>query len=142
MRHLFNVRAEVLRLAGDIAHGTATYNWRKVDTVVDPAVGVPGEIQCRIDLAFQRPGKDQPQPVVAGRAPDRIGVMFYDTACTIKAGDRIRCITGPVTGTFDIRAVPDPAQGFADAHHMEVQVIEVAQRLPGVFPGVDMEARI
>lgn len=135
MRHLYSSRAEVLRLSGPVINGTPVLAWGRVQSVLDVFLGVPGELMCRIDLHFVRLGKDQPLPIVAGRAPDRTGVMFFDVTDQIKAGDRIRAISGPVVGTFEIRAAPDPAVGYAVAHHMEVQVVEVAQSLQYVFPG-------
>jgi hypothetical protein len=140
MRHLFNSRCEVLRLSGQMVDGTPTLSWTKVGGVVDPVLGTPGELMCRLDLTFQRPGKDQPMPIVAGRAPDRVGVMFFDATDNIVAGDRIHCLAGPLTGTFEIRSIPDPAVAYAAAHHGEVQVIEVSQTLPGIFPGATVEA--
>lgn len=141
MRHLFASRAEVLRLSGQMSDDSATptYTWVKVDTVVDRDLNRPGELLCRLDLTFQRPGKDQPMPVVAGRAQDRVGVMFFSAGCDIRAGDRIRPITGPITGTFEIRAVPDPAEGFSLAHHMEVQVVEVSKAVAS-YPGGQVDS--
>lgn len=129
MRHLYHTRAEVLRLRQEFSDGVPTMTWQQVDQIVDPVLGVPGELMCRIDLQFVRPGKDQPMPVVAGRAPDRVGLMFFDATTEILSGDRIHCIDGPISGTFEIRATPDPAVGHMLAHHMEVQIIEVAQHL-------------
>lgn len=140
MRHLFNSRCEVLRLSGAMTNGTPVLTWAKVTGMVDARLGVPGELMCRLDLNFVRPGKDQPMPVTAGRAPDRIGVMFCDATDTILAGDRVRCLSGPVSGTFEIRTIPDVAVDFASAHHVEVQVVEVSQTIAGVFPGVSVEA--
>ncbi len=139
MRHLYHSRVEVRRLDGEYVNGTLTQVWKKVDTVLDPLLGVPGELMCRLDLNFVRPGKDQPMPIQAGRAPDRIGLMFFDTTDDIKAGDMLHTVAGPVTGTFEIRVIPDPAVGFAAAHHMEVQIVEVAQALRGRFPGAEPE---
>lgn len=140
MRHLFNQRVEVLRLAAVMTNGTPVLSWSKVTTILDPALGVPGELLCRLDLNFVRPGKDQPMPVTAGRAPDRIGVLFCGATDKILAGDRIRCLSGPVSGTFEIRTIPDQAIDFAAAHHIEVQVVEISQSLAGVFPGAHVEA--
>jgi hypothetical protein len=140
MRHLFATRAEVLRLSGETEDGTPTMSWVKVPSIVDLQLGRPGELLCRLDLSFQRPGKDQPMPVVAGRAPDRVGVMFYSTGCDVLAGDRIRAVTGPITGTFEIRIIPDPAQGFSICHHMEVQIVEVATNTQDTFPGGSLDA--
>lgn len=130
MRWLFNSRVEVLRLGISMDDdGTPSQSWEKLQAIVDPSLGVPGEMMCRMDLIFQRPGKDQPMPIVAGRAPDRVGVMFFDVTDEIRSGDRFRCLSGPVSGTFEMRVQADPAQDFtATAHHMEVQIVEVAQK--------------
>lgn len=139
MRHLYQSRMEVLRLSGTLVNGAPVMRYDKVASTVDPKLGATGEIMCRLDLTFIRPGKDQPMPIVAGRAPDRIGVLFYDTGCDVRAGDRLRAVAGPVTGTFEIRTIPDSAVAYGTTHHMEVQVIEVAQSLAGVFPGANVE---
>lgn len=128
LRHLYASRVEVLRLDLDFTDGVATQSWEKLQTIVDPFLGVPGEMLCRLDLSFQRPGKDQPQPIVAGRALDRVGLMFFDPTTEILAGDRFHCLDGPVSGTFEMRVQADPAQDYSSAHHLEVQVIEVAQK--------------
>jgi hypothetical protein len=121
--------------------GSAILSWNKISTVVDPYLGRPGELMCRLDLGYIRQGKDQPPPVVAGRAPDRTGLMFFDRGNDIRAGDRVRCITGPVEGTFEIRAIPDVAQGFSIAHHMEVQIFEVAKTAASDnFPGSGIDS--
>lgn len=140
MRHLFKSRVEVLRLSGQLVNGTPELMWGRVQAHLDSTLLNAGEMMCRLDLNFVRPGKDQPMAIVAGRAPDRVGVMFFTATDQIKAGDRIRCIAGPVTGTFEIRAIPDPAVGYATAHHMEVQVVEVAQSLQHVFPGAEVDS--
>jgi hypothetical protein len=135
VRHLYNSRAAVWRLSGDLVDGTPTFVWTQITDVVDPILATPGELMCRLDLTYVRPGKDQPMPIVAGRAPDRVGLLMFDSTPNLKAGDQVRMIAGPVTGTFEIRVVPDPAVGYAVTHHMEVQVIETSQALAGVFPG-------
>jgi len=127
MRWLYHTRVEVLRLSLEMVKGIPQQTWQKVDNIIDPHLGVPGELMCRIDLGYQRVGKDQPMPVVAGRAPDRVGLMVFDATNEIVAGDRFRCLTGPIQGVFEIRSMPDVAAAYAHAHHMEVQVIEVAQ---------------
>lgn len=139
MRHLFHSTAEVIRLSSALDNGTPIITWTKVAAVVDPLHGIPGEFRCRLDLTFIRPGKDQPMAAVAGRAPDRVGVLFFDPTPHVLAGDRIRLVAGPVSGTFEIRTIPDPAIDLALVHHMEVQVIEVAQQVTGVFPAPGVE---
>jgi hypothetical protein len=146
MRMFYTSTCQVLRLdpvLGDT--GAMTLNWPAVDTVVDPVLGQPGLLKCRLDLTFIRPGKDQPAPIVAGRAPDRVGVCYFDLATgednvpLVLAGDRLQCVAGPIFGTFEIRPIPDVAQDMIGAHHVEVQVIEVSQMLkpgsPTPFPG-------
>jgi hypothetical protein len=138
--------AQVLRLVSVLQSGGGmVMNYQPVTAVVDPVLDQPGLLRCRIDLTFIRPGKDAPAPIVAGRAQDRIGVCYYDLATdasgvpTVLAGDRLECVSGPIFGTFEIRAVPDVAQSMTGAHHVEVQVIEVSQALkpgtPSPFPG-------
>lgn len=94
-------------------------------------------LKGRLDLTFIRPGKDQLPAIEAGRAPDRVGVFFCDADSGLRAGDRIVCIAGPITGTFDVRVIPDVAQGFSTGHHIEVQVIETSQQLDNIFPGTE-----
>ncbi len=127
MRHLYHNRVEVFRLSLEMTKGLPQQSWQKLSEIVDPYLGVPGEIMCRIDLGYQRVGKDQPIPAAQGRAPDRFGLMVFDPTDEILAGDRFHCIAGPIQGTFEIRAMPDVAAAYAHAHHMEVQILEVAQ---------------
>jgi len=125
MEHLFNsvVRVEELRQTQE--DGVVTTDWRPVEGLE--------ALPCRLDLNFVRPGKDILPAPVAGKAPDRIGVLFTFAHAPLKAGHRLTAIphpdTGafPVQGTFEIRVVPDQAIAFAVAHHIEVQIIEVAQ---------------
>lgn len=133
LRHLYASRAEVLeRQTVDPQAGTDA--WVKRTEILDPTCA-PGELMCRLDLGFVRPGKDQLPAIVAGRAADRVGVLFCDITPYLRAGDRLRCIGGDITGTFEIRVVPDLAPNLAQVHHLEVQIVEVAQALAGVFPG-------
>lgn len=137
---------QVLRLNPSLdSGGGMSFAWDPVPGVVDPVLGQPGLLQCRLDLTFLRPGKDQPAPVVAGRAPDRTGVCYFDLATDadgaplVKAGDRLQCVSGPIFGTFECRLIPDVAQDLVGAHHVETQVVEVSQMLklgsPTPFPG-------
>jgi hypothetical protein len=135
VRHLFSSRVEVYDPVITVVDGTGEISWEKSSTVIDTAHGEPGEMKCRIDLNFVRYGKDQLPAPVAGRAPDRIGVLLCSTTDGLKAGQRIKTIAGPVTGVFELRAIPDVAPDFSSAHHMEAQVIEVAQNVAS-FPSV------
>lgn len=138
MRHLFASRVEVYDAVITIVDGTGEISWVKSSEITDPILGEQGEMMCRLDLTFIRHGKDQPMAPVAGRAPDRTGVLFCTYTESLKAGQRVRAIEGPVTGTFEIRAIPDPAVDFSSAHHIEVQVVEVAQDVTN-FPSVAPE---
>jgi hypothetical protein len=125
--------------------GGMTLGWTALTSIVDPVLDQPGLLQCRLDLMFVRPGKDAPAPLVAGRAPDRVGVCYFDLAAgpdgapLVKAGDRLGCVAGPIFGTFELRVIPDVAQDLKGAHHCEVQCVEVSQMLqpgsPTPFPG-------
>jgi hypothetical protein len=146
LRMFYLTTAQVLRLDPVLgAGGGMSLAWNPVQSIVDPILNQPGLLGCRLDLTFIRPGKDQPAPIVAGRAPDRVGVCYFDLtadangAPLVKAGDRLHCVSGPIFGTFELRLVPDVAQDLLGAHHIETQVIEVSQMLtpgsPTPFPG-------
>jgi hypothetical protein len=146
LRMFYLSTCQVLRLDPTLGPaGAMTFSWDPVTTIVDPVLGQPGLLQCRLDLTFLRPGKDQPAPVTAGRAPDRTGVCYFDLANApdgsplVKAGDRLQCVAGPIFGTFEIRLIPDVAQDLTGAHHVETQCVEVSQMLkpgsPMPFPG-------
>lgn len=145
-RALYSSVAQVRRLTPVLtAGGGMSVTWEPVTDILDPYVSTPGQLACRLDLQFTRPGKDAPMPLVAGRAPDRVGVLFYDMPADasglplIKAGDRFEMVSGPIAGTFELRQNPEIAQGYVGAAHAENQVIEVSQALaPGSytpFPG-------
>lgn len=113
--------------------GSMKTSWVKSTEMIDPLHGIPGEMRCRIDFGYLRPGKDAPSPITAGRAPDRVGVMVFDYTPHVRAGHRLRIKSGPMTGTYELKANPDPAVGYGSVHHLEVQVVEVAQSAVG-FP--------
>jgi hypothetical protein len=146
-RHLYTSVCTVSRLVPSLtAEGDMSLTWGTITDVVDVWLDEPGFLQCRIEPGYLRRGIDIKAPLVAGRAPDRIGLCWFDPiadpvtgALLVKAGDRLVCYSGPVYGTWELRATPDPAVGYSMTHHAEVQVIEVAQALtPGSlspFPG-------
>jgi hypothetical protein len=145
-RWLYRTTANVLRQRQTLgSDGGLAITWATVGIQVDPYVATPGQLLCRIDFIFTRPGKDQPAAVVAGRAPDRVAVCFFDPMLdtnglpTVRPGDRLQCIAGPVQGTFEIRVIPEAAQDYVGVHHIEVQVVEVSQALASpsqtTFPG-------
>lgn len=136
---------QVLRMNETLqAGGGMTMSWQPVTDIIDPVVDQPGMMKCRIDLTYLRPGKDQPPAYVAGRAPDRVGVAYFNLSADasgipfVRAADRLQCVAGPIFGTFELRLIPDVAQDATGASHCEVQVIEVSQQLqpgsPTPFP--------
>lgn len=133
MRHLYATRVAVYDSVRQSGSGTSPNSvWTKSSALLDPALGVPGEMLCRLDLNFLRPGRDQLPMPVAGRATDRVGVLFCDMSPHLKAGQRIECIGGDVYGTFELRIVPDLSPDMNWVRHIEVQVTEVAQSLAGM----------
>lgn len=145
VRGLYSSVVQVIRLTATLnAQKGMSMSWSVVSDVVDTVLGQPGLLACRISLSVLRPGKDQPPPIVAGRPQDRFGVISYDPVTIngvplVKAGDRFLCVSGPISGTFEMRNIPDQLQGFNGAAHCEAQVVEVAaQSGPGTptpFPG-------
>jgi hypothetical protein len=145
-RGLYRSVAQVMRLQPTLqAGGGMSVSWAAVADILDPYLSTPGLISCRLDLMFTRPGKDALMPLVAGRAPDRTGVLFCDMPADVnglpllKAGDRFVMVSGPIVGTFEVRTVPEIAQDYIGASHAEFQVVETSQALqPGSytpFPG-------
>lgn len=127
MRHLFSSVVEVLESVTDIVDGARVQTWNKSTASFDP-VCARGEMKCRLDLIFLRPGKDAPAPVVSGRSPDRTGVMYCSYTPSLRGGQIIRVIKGPYSGSsFLLKMRPDEAQAYSGSHHIEVQVNEVAQ---------------
>jgi hypothetical protein len=147
MRALYTSMVQVTRATITMTEqGGATAAWSPISEICDNFLNTPGYLMCRLDLQFIRRGVDQPAPVIAGRAPDRMGVVYFDLVASqltgvpvVLAGDRLVCVSGPVIGTFEVRQIPDVAQDFLGAHHIETQVVEVSQALqpgtPQPFPG-------
>lgn len=135
MYHLFNSCVRVERLQLTTTDGVASMDWAQATDPSDPqANALLQRLPCRLDMNFLRPGKDILPAPEAGKAPDRVGIMFTYEFAPIKAGDRIVAIPNdwgliPVKGTFEIRVIPDEAQDFAKTHHLEVQIIETNQNL-------------
>lgn len=134
MQHLFPSAFRVERMQLVVTDGVATMDYAQA-TDEDPALNSMLQfLKARLDLNFLRQGKDVLPAPVAGRASDHIGVLFTVAYAPIKAGDRLVAIPNeqnkiPVPGTFEIREMPDVAIDFSDAHHIEVQVVEVGQEL-------------
>lgn len=137
MDHLFSSVVRVERLQLSLSDdGTASMEWQQA---TDPDQYINwqlGWLACRLDMSFVRPGKDIAPAPEAGKAPDRIGVMFVSPDAPIRAGDRIVAIENElgrivVKGTFEIRYIPDEAVDYDSVHHIEVQIIETNQNLEG-----------
>lgn len=119
MEHLYSSTVRVKRVSAVSEDGSLELSYNTVPRLQN--------VRCRLDLNFLRMGKDQLSPIVDGRAPDRVGVMFCNSDIALKPGDHLETVTGPVTGTFEIKAIPDQALDYGTAHHIEVQIIEVSQ---------------
>lgn len=147
VRGLYSSLVQVIRLTPtmDLTLGGMSVSWSPVTDIVDVIVDQPGMLACRLAIGYLRPGKDQLPPLVAGRPQDRVGVIYYDPVTNssgvplVKAGDRFLCVAGPISGTWEMRNIPDQLQMYNGAGHCEAQVIEVAaQSTPGSptpFPG-------
>lgn len=122
MEHLFSSRVRVERMSTTFVDGRAVTAWEAL-------TGRMAKLPCRLDLNFQRPGKDQPMPIEAGRAADRVGVLFCAADVDLRAGDRVVTVSGPVSGIFEVRPKPDEALDYSAAHHIEVQIVESVQDL-------------
>jgi hypothetical protein len=122
MEHLYSSLVKAQKLQTTVNNGMAETVW------VDLAAPL-NSFKCRLDLNFLRPGKDAPPAYEAGVAPDRVGILFCSASLGLKAGYRIVTLSGPVSGTFDIRMVPDVAVDYDSAHHIEVQIVETPQSL-------------
>lgn len=110
--------------------------WRSSPKMVDGVMSsswavVPNlaSVRCRIEVGFYRPGKDIQLPVQAGRAPDRPAVYWCAPGTDLRPGDQMECVSGPVSGTWEIKTLPDQAQNMRRLHHLEGQCIEVAPSL-------------
>lgn len=138
-RGLYNAVVQVLRLTPTLeASGGMSLAWGSVGEIFDLVLDVPSYLSCRLAIGRLRPGKDQPPPIAAGRPQDRFGVMYFDPVVDasgvplVRAGDRFLCVSGPISGLFEMRNAPDQLQGYSGADHMEAQVVEVTA---GAAPG-------
>lgn len=138
-RALYSSVVQVLRLSAVLsADFGMDLSWAALTGIVDVLQDQPGLLQCRLDIGALRPGKDQLPPLVAGRPQDRYGVAYFDPVLDssgnmmVRAGDRFLCVAGPITGTWEMRNIPDQLQGYRTAAHVECQIVEVAaQNGPG-----------
>jgi hypothetical protein len=140
LRNLYDLRVSIWRRATvSESGGSAREAWNQIGDIPDVLWNTPGEMRCRMSLRLVRRHKDALPPMVAGRAPDRFGVLYCDVTPFLRAGDRVVCLEGPITGTFELRVAPDLSPDLTTIHHLEVQVIEVAQSLTGIFPRTEID---
>lgn len=139
MRHLYASTVRVEELKRTVVDGVQGMHWVQAKVGDQYADFALTRLACRIDMGFLRPGKDIAPAPEAGKAPDRIGVMFCDPWVPIRAGYRFVTIPNddgeePVKGVFDLRVNPDGAVGYKSVHHLEMQIIESVQNL-STWPG-------
>lgn len=122
MNHLFNTYLGITRMTQVATDGQLTYAWAEV-----------GVIQGRLDLVFQRQGRDDLVATVeAGRTPERGGLLFCEIG-DVRIGDRLVVKTGSYAFpcTLEVINVPEPVPGYMGTHHLEIVVKELAQSLTG-----------
>lgn len=122
MEHLYSSICKAQKVQTVVNDGEAETTWADLPAPLDA-------FPCRLDLIFLRPGKDAPVAQEAGVAPDREGIMFCSAELPLKAGYRVVTLEGPVSGTFDLRAMPDVALDYSSGHHIEVKIVETPQSL-------------
>lgn len=115
--HLMPSRVRVKRPQTSLQDGVLSTSWIAVSGMYS--------IPCRLEVGLYRPGKDQPLPAQAGRAPDRVAVYWVAPGTDFRPGDHLECVAGPVTGVWEVRTFPDAAVGMRNLHHLEGQVVEV-----------------
>jgi hypothetical protein len=123
--HLMPSRVKVSRPLVSMQDGILTTAWRDV-------AGLE-EVPIRLEVGFFRPGKDFPMPPQAGRTPDRVATYWVSPDIDLRPGDHIECVSGPVTGTWQIRVAPDVSTSMSRLHHLEGQAVELP---PSVAAGV------
>lgn len=106
-----------------ITDGVPTYAWEAV-----------ARRKCRIDTQFVAGNRGAPMIIEAGRVPDRVGTAWFSAGdlAVLRPGDRIRCVAGPITGTFSLDELPDQCGDFSGLHHLEFGIKEVAQQIAQV----------
>lgn len=146
IRDSYSSVVKVYRIAtGSIDPNTGgpSFVYNPVTTILDQDWGIVGQIQCRLDMGWLKPGDQAPDPVEATAPIPRVGTLFfdmnYDGTISLRAKDRLEAISGPLQGIFELRSIPYPAQDFIGlATFAQVQVVETAMTTLGIFPGVDV----
>jgi len=123
--------------------GAPSYTYSAITDDVDEDFNAPGQMLCRLALGWLEPGSMAPDPVEATAPMPRVGTLYFDLsysgAMPLKAKDRLQTISGPVSGIFELRSIPYPAQDLIGvATFARVQIVEVSMVTLGVFPGVDV----
>lgn len=134
MYGLFISQLQVLRNSESLLGGIPNYAWTPITF---PRPGGPDATwtPARVDVTFVRAGRDLPLVVEAGRAPDRLAVVWLlpGDGSLVRPGDRLVCIGGPITGTYSVDQVPDQLADAVSLHHIEIGAREVSQAL--ALPG-------
>lgn len=137
MYGLFISKLAVLRNTEGFLDGIPNYTWTPITFPrTDPLTGEPAIwTPARVDVTFVRAGKDMPLVVEAGRAADRLAVIWLrpDDGSLVRAGDRLVCVGGPITGTYSVDQFPDQLADAVSLHHIEIGAREVSQAL--ALPG-------
>lgn len=110
-------RVKVFRPQSAMVDGVLTVTMEAVDGL--------DVVPMRLEVGLYRPGKDQPLPIQAGRAPDRVAVYWCSSEVDLRPGDHLEMVVGPVTGSWHVRNYPDRVGDLATLHHLEGQCIEV-----------------
>lgn len=119
-RTMLKHKCNILELTEMAANGLVGLQWSIIDG--------GSNVRCYIDLNFLRRGKD---PMLlwtpeAGRASDRVGVLFVDPKAKIKTGHRVEIVKGP-HGVFSVEGAIDEVWTPRKLHHLEVGVQEVGR---------------
>jgi len=143
LRGSYSSIVEVYRNTKGMLNGAPSYSFQPLTTIIDSTYLVPGQMACRLDLGWLKPGAQAPEPVEAGMPMPRVGTLFFDLlddgTMPLLANDHLKVLSGPITGIFQLRIIPEPAQDIIGiALHAEVQVVEVSIATLGVFPGVEV----
>lgn len=135
---------EVLRPSkGAAFNGAPNFTWTNPKLMFDDDWGIPGQMLCNITLGWVRPGSLAPPAFEAGVPMPRIGTLFFDVTyegkILLTAGDRVKCLSGPIEGTFELRVIPEPAKDFIGIlDHAEVQIVETTILGKNIFPGTEI----
>lgn len=133
LRALYKTVVQIVRAGGGGGpgriNGATQFNWVNSTDIIDPYWGVPGQMKCRLDVQFVRPGMNAAPPEETASVIPRTGTLYYDIPESlnfVKAGDHLIPVAGTFVGSvFRISVIPEPAQGPLGPTHMEAQIVEI-----------------